>query len=75
MDPELLPGSESGTQKIQSWIRIRNNSFRIHNTAYMCRKTKGSVTGEEVKLLQKKMKQLFLQQKNKGGIIDLEVGG
>ena len=32
MDPELLPGS--GTQKIQSWIRIRNKSFRIHNTGY-----------------------------------------
>ena len=31
MDPELLPGS--GTRKIQSWIRIRNKSFRIHNTA------------------------------------------
>ena len=30
MDPELLPGS--GDQKIQSWIRIRNKSFRIHNT-------------------------------------------
>ena len=24
MDPELLPGSGSGTRKIQSWIRIRN---------------------------------------------------
>ena len=23
MDPELLPGSGSGTRKIQSWIRIR----------------------------------------------------
>ena len=35
MDPELLPGSGSGsgTRKIQSWIRIRNKSFRIHNTA------------------------------------------
>ena len=36
MDQELLPGS--GTQKIQSWswiwIRIRNKSFRIHNTAF-----------------------------------------
>ena len=32
MDPKLLPGSGSGTQKIQSWIR--NKSFRIHNTAY-----------------------------------------
>ena len=31
MDPEILPGS--GTRKIQSWIRIRNKSFRIHNTA------------------------------------------
>jgi hypothetical protein len=31
------------------------------------------ISGEEVKLLQKKMKQLFLKQKNKGGIIDLEV--
>ena len=31
MDPELLPGS--GTRKIQGWIRIRNKSFRIHNTA------------------------------------------
>ena len=30
IDPELLPGS--GTRKIQSWIRIRNKSFRIHNT-------------------------------------------
>ena len=32
MDPELVPGSGSGTRKIQSWIRIRNKSFRIHNT-------------------------------------------
>ena len=32
MDLELLPGS--GTRKIQSWIRIRNKSFRIHNTAF-----------------------------------------
>ena len=34
MDQELLPGSgyESGTRKTQSWIRIRNKSFRIHNT-------------------------------------------
>ena len=32
MDPELLPGSGSGTRKIQSWIQIRNKSFRIHNT-------------------------------------------
>ena len=32
MDLELLPGSGSGTRKIQSWIRIRNKSFRIHNT-------------------------------------------
>ena len=31
MDPELLPGSRSGTRKIQSWIRIWNKSFRIHN--------------------------------------------
>ena len=31
MDPELLHGS--GTRKIQSWIRIRNKSFQIHNTA------------------------------------------
>ena len=35
MDPELLPGSGSGTRKIQSWIRIRNKSFRIHQH---CRK-------------------------------------
>ena len=34
MDPKLLPGSESGTRKIQSWIRIRNKSLWIHNTAY-----------------------------------------
>ena len=34
MDPELLPGSGSGTWKIQSWIRIWNKSFRIHNTDY-----------------------------------------
>ena len=32
-----------------------------------------SSIGEEVKLLQKKMKMLFLKQKSKGGIIDLEV--
>ena len=31
MDLTLLPGS--GTRKIKSWIRIRNKSFRIHNTA------------------------------------------
>ena len=31
MDPELLPGS--GTLKIQSWIRIRNKSFRIHKVS------------------------------------------
>ena len=31
MDPELLPGY--GTRKIQSWIRIRNKSFLIRNTA------------------------------------------
>ena len=30
-DLKFLPGS--GTRKIQSWIRIRNKSFRIHNTA------------------------------------------
>ena len=34
IDPELLPGSGSGTMKIQSWIWIRNKSFRIHNTDY-----------------------------------------
>ena len=33
MDPELLPGS--GTRKIQSWIWIRNKSFRIHNTGVL----------------------------------------
>ena len=33
MDRELLPGSGSRTQKIWSWIRIWNKSFRIHNTA------------------------------------------
>ena len=32
MDLELLPGSGSETQKIPSWIRIWNKSFRIHNT-------------------------------------------
>ena len=26
VDPELLPGSGSGTRKVQSWIRIRNKS-------------------------------------------------
>ena len=31
MDTELLPGS--GTRKIQSWIRTRNKSFWIRNTA------------------------------------------
>ena len=31
MDPELLPWY--GTRKIQSWIRIRNKSFLIRNTA------------------------------------------
>ena len=30
MNPELLTGSEA--QKIQSWIRIQNKSFRIHNS-------------------------------------------
>ena len=30
MDPDP---HGSGTLKIQSWIRIRNKSFRIHNTA------------------------------------------
>ena len=40
MDPELLPGSGSGTRKIESWIRIRNKSFRIHNAA--CRQCFGS---------------------------------
>ena len=30
MDPELLPESGPGTRKIQS--RIRNKSFRIHDT-------------------------------------------
>ena len=34
MDPELMPGSRSGTGKIQSWIRIRNKSFQIHNTCF-----------------------------------------
>ena len=34
MDPELLPGS--GTRKIQSWIQIRNKSFRIRNTGLVC---------------------------------------
>ena len=33
MDPELLSESGSRTHKIQSWIRIRNKSFRIHNTS------------------------------------------
>ena len=32
MDPELLPGFGFGTRKIQSWIRIQNKFFRIHNT-------------------------------------------
>ena len=32
MDLELLPGSGSATRKIQSWIRIRNDLFRIRNT-------------------------------------------
>ena len=36
LDPELLPGSGSGTRKIQSWIRIQNKSFRIHNTEIKC---------------------------------------
>ena len=38
MDQEILPvsGSVSGTRKIQSWIRIRNISFRIHNTGLNC---------------------------------------
>ena len=38
MDPELLPGSGSGTRKIQSWIRIRNKSFRIRNTGTLNRR-------------------------------------
>ena len=40
VDPELLPGSGSGTRKIQSWIRIRNKSFRIHITVcrYRCKR-------------------------------------
>ena len=37
MDQELLPVSGSvsvsGTWKIQSWIQIRNKSFRIRNIA------------------------------------------
>ena len=36
MDPELLLGY--GTQKIQSYIRIRNKSFRIRNTAFYSNK-------------------------------------
>ena len=28
-------GSGSGTRKIQSWIRIGNKSFRIHNTCLL----------------------------------------
>ena len=35
MDPELLRGSGPELWKIQSWIRIRNKSFRIHNTVYL----------------------------------------
>ena len=35
MDPKLLPGSGSGTLKIQSWIW--NKSFRIHNTGLVAR--------------------------------------
>ena len=34
MDSKLLPGSGSGTRKIQSWIRILNKSFRIRKTAF-----------------------------------------
>ena len=36
MDPELLPGSRSGsrTWKVQSWIWIWNKSFRIHKTGF-----------------------------------------
>ena len=44
MGPEILPGS--GTRKIQSWIRIRNISFRIHNTA---------TNAEKKKILQKEV--------------------
>ena len=36
MDPDPELGklrAGSGTRKIQSWIRIRNKSFRIQNTA------------------------------------------
>ena len=33
-DPELLPGSGLGNFKAGS-VRIRNKSFRIHNTAYV----------------------------------------
>ena len=36
MDLELWPGSGSRTWKIQSWIRIRNKSFRIHITELKC---------------------------------------
>ena len=42
MDPELLPGSGSGTRKIQSWIRIRNKSFRIRNTDFKLCLNEGS---------------------------------
>ena len=38
LDQELLPGSGSGTWKIQNWIRIRNKSFRIWNTDFKVRK-------------------------------------
>ena len=38
MDPELLPGS--GTRNLQSWIRIRNKSFRIRNTGIRIQRVK-----------------------------------
>ena len=38
LDPELLPGSGSRTQIIQSWIRIRNKSFRIRNSGFQANK-------------------------------------
>ena len=53
MDLELLPGS--GTWKIQSWFRIRNKSFRIHNTDFKGQYHKKCMRNSHWKMLKLKL--------------------
>ena len=62
--PELLPGS--GSRKTQSWIRIRNKSFQIHNTDLRAKQLllvgKHLITGRKKKCCGSRSSQFAEQQ-------------